>query len=171
MIGPLLIAGGMLLLRRAVPGADYATGVLPGLVLFGLGLATVVAPVTATALAAAPDEQAGVASGVNNAVARTGSLLAVSVLPLLAGLGGTRYADPVALTEGWRLALVICAAAAALGGLLGLGVDNAVLGRAPAKPRTEPRPGATAPHPGECVYCGVEGPPTHVRPFAGPRPG
>ena len=59
---------------------------LPGLTVFGLGLALMVAPLTATVLAAAPDEHAGIASGVNNAVARAGSLLAVAALPVAVGL-------------------------------------------------------------------------------------
>ena len=125
--GPLLVAAGMLLLTMAVPGASYLGGVLPGVVLFGLGLSVVVAPVTATVLAAAPDRYAGVASGVNNAVARTGSLLAVAVLPAAAGLSGAAYADPVALTAAWKTTLVICAVMAALGGLLALGVRGNVL--------------------------------------------
>ncbi|MFC5286916.1 MFS transporter [Actinokineospora guangxiensis] len=125
--GPLLVATGMLLLTRAVPGASYLGGVLPGVVLFGLGLSVVVAPVTATVLAAAPDRYAGVASGVNNAVARTGSLLAVAVLPVAAGLSGAAYADPVALTAAWKTTLVICAVMAALGGLMAVGVRGNVL--------------------------------------------
>ena len=69
---------------------------LPGLTVFGLGLALMVAPLTATVLAAAPDEQAGIASGINNAVARAGSLLAVAALPMAVGLAGEDYADPAA---------------------------------------------------------------------------
>jgi EmrB/QacA subfamily drug resistance transporter len=155
--GPLLIAAGMLLLRRAEPGATYLTGVLPGVLVFGLGLIAVVAPVTATVLAAAPDHHAGVASGVNNAVARTGGLLAVAVLPAVAGLTGAGYTDPVAMTSGWRAALLVCAVAAAVGGVLALGVDNTVLSR-PAT--TEP---PERPRPGDCLSCGVDAPPTHVR--------
>lgn len=157
--GPLLVAAGMLLLRRAVPGTSYLSAVLPGVVVFGLGLAAVVAPVTATVLAAAPDRYVGVASGVNNAVARTGTLLAIAVLPAAVGLSGSRYAQPAALTSGWQAALAMCAVAAAIGGLLALGVDNRVLGGPPpAKPQPE------SPRPGEYLSCGVEGPPTHVRP-------
>ncbi|TWP51098.1 MFS transporter [Lentzea tibetensis] len=155
VVGPLLVAAGMWLLRNAVPGATYLTGVLPGVVVFGIGLACVVAPVTATVLAAAPDRHAGVASGVNNAVARTGSLLAVAILPAVVGLTGSRYTDPVALTDSWRTALALCAIAAAIGGLFALGTDNNVLNAAP--------PQEEQPHPGECLHCGVEGPPTHVR--------
>ena len=59
----------------------YVVDVLPGLTVFGLGLAVMVAPLTSTVLAAAPDDHAGIASGVSNAVARAGSLLAVAALP------------------------------------------------------------------------------------------
>lgn len=161
IVGPLLIAAGMLLLRRIVPGASYLTGVLPGVLVFGLGLSAVVAPVTATVLAAAPEHLAGVASGVNNAVARTGGLLAVAVLPTVAGLSGAGYADPAALTASWRTAMVICAGLSVLGGLLAVGIRNDVLG-GPDQPE---EPTATSePQPGDCLHCGVEGPPTHVRP-------
>jgi EmrB/QacA subfamily drug resistance transporter len=155
VIGPLLVAAGMLLLRNAQPGAGYIDGVLPGITVFGLGLATVVAPVTATVLAAAPDRFAGVASGVNNAVARTGSLVAVAALPAISGLTGDRYTDPVAMTESWQKALLVCAAASAIGGLLALGTDNNTL--------KETEPQDERPHPGECHSCGVDAPPTHVR--------
>jgi MFS family permease len=171
-VGPLLIACGMLLLRNVTPGASYLTGVLPGVVVFGLGLSGVVAPVTATVLAAAPDHLAGAASGMNNAVARTGGLLAVAVLPAVTGLSGAAYRSPAALTASWRMALVICAGLAVVGGLLGLFLDNGVL-RGPAPDKKAPTPTETpaaprpvdeAPHPGDCLHCGVEGPPTYVRP-------
>jgi hypothetical protein len=74
-----------------------------------------VAPLTASVLAAAPDELAGTASGVNNAVARTAGLIAVAALPALVGLGGNEYADPAQLAPAYRTALLICAAAMAAG--------------------------------------------------------
>jgi EmrB/QacA subfamily drug resistance transporter len=159
IVGPILVGVGMLMLRWAVPGASYLTGVLPGVVVFGLGLLCAVAPVTATVLAAAPDRHAGVASGVNNAVARTGSLLAVAVLPAAAGITGERYSDPTALTAGWQMALLICAIAAVAGGLIAFFIDNKVLGQA-----APPNVAEDSPHPGDCLHCGVEGPPTHVVP-------
>ena len=159
--GPLLVAAGMLLLMRVTPGASYLGGVLPGVLVFGLGLSVVVAPVTATVLAAAPDEHTGVASGVNNAVARTGSLLAIAVLPAAAGLSGAAYTDPQALTQAWQNALVISAVLAAAGGLMALGVRGNVLAAAHADDES--------PHPGECLHCDVDAPPTHVRPSAGSR--
>ena len=70
------------------------SGVLPAMLVFGLGLAATVAPLTATALGAVSDEHAGVASAVNNDVARVGGLIAVAVLPALAGISGASYLHP-----------------------------------------------------------------------------
>jgi EmrB/QacA subfamily drug resistance transporter len=151
VVGPFLVAGGMLMLRMVKPGASYLTGVLPGVLVFGLGLAAMVAPVTATVLAAAPDRFAGVASGVNNAVARTGSLLAVAVLPAVVGLTGAAYTRPAELTASWQKALLITAALAVVGGVCALGISNNVLGGEP--PPDEP-------HPPDCLHCDVTGPPT-----------
>ncbi|WP_410600121.1 MFS transporter [Amycolatopsis sp. lyj-90] len=160
VVGPILVGVGMLLLMRVEPGSSYLGSVLPAVVVFGAGLATVVAPVTATVLAAAPDRYAGVASGVNNAIARSGGLLAIAVLPAVAGLSGAAYTDPVALTAGWRTALLVCAALAIGGGLIALGIHNGVLDT----PSEAAEDTAESPHPGECLHCGVDSPPTHVRP-------
>ncbi|MGH3759145.1 MFS transporter [Actinophytocola sp.] len=205
VVGPFLIAAAMLWYTQVTPGASYLLVVGPATVLFGLGLVTVVAPVTATVLASAADRHAGVASGVNNAIARTGSLLAVAVLPAAAGLSGAAYADPVALTAGWQTAMWLCAGLCVVGGVLALGVRNDVLGPAAPEPRqaepraaesrptepvsaeqateepvpaepapAEPEPlvaaglapetAAEAPRPGECLSCGIVGPPTHIVP-------
>ena len=128
--GPLLCAAGALLLRGIGPDADYVTDVLPGVVLFGLGLATVVAPLTATVLAAVEDRRSGLASGINNAVARTAGLLAVAVLPAAAGISGADYDVPARFAEGYRTAMLLIAALLALGGMLSaLTIRN---GRAPS---------------------------------------
>ena len=108
--GPLLVAVGLLLLRRVGVGASYWSDVLPAVVVFAAGLVVVVAPLTATVLAAAPDEHAGIASAVNNDVARVAGLLAVAVLPAVAGIGGDDYLHPAALASGFRTAVTICAA-------------------------------------------------------------
>jgi EmrB/QacA subfamily drug resistance transporter len=115
-VGPLIVAAGTLWLVGVDGSATYWVEVLPGSVLQGLGLALTVAPLTATVLGAAPDVLAGIASGVNNAVARAASLLAVAALPVAVGLSGDDYADPAALTDGYRMALIICAVLFALGG-------------------------------------------------------
>ena len=101
--GPMVMAVGTLLAARRRPTTSYWLDVLPGLTVFGLGLALMVAPLTATVLAAAPDQRAGIASGVNNAVARAGSLLAVAALPIAVGLAGDDYRDPAAFDAGVRL--------------------------------------------------------------------
>ncbi len=116
-VGPLVIAAGLLLMTRIEPGESYVSSVLPAIVVFGLGLVLVVAPVTATVLAAADERNAGIASGINNAVSRVGGLLAVAVLPLVAGLSGDAFYDPVAMADGFRTAMVVCAALAAWGGV------------------------------------------------------
>lgn len=91
--GPLLAALGVLLLLRIGPdsatAAGYLRDVLPGVVVFGLGLSALVAPLTGAVLGAVPAGEAGIASGVNNAVARTAQLLAVAALPGLAGISGS----------------------------------------------------------------------------------
>lgn len=127
-VGPLGIAAGMALMVRITPGATYAASVLPAVVVFGMGLALTVAPVTATVLAAADDRHAGVASGVNNAVARAAGLLAVAVLPVAAGISGSAYDDPAALTDGFRIAVILTAVLAASGGVLAaFTIDDDVL--------------------------------------------
>ena len=117
-VGPLVMAAGTLLLLRVGERPSYALDVLPGLVVFGLGLSLMVAPLTATVLAAAPDENAGIASGINNAVARAGSLLAVAALPVAVGLGGREYDDPAAFDAAFRSAMLACSALLVLGGAI-----------------------------------------------------
>jgi EmrB/QacA subfamily drug resistance transporter len=116
--GPLLCAAGTALLARIGPDPAYVPAVLPGLLLFGLGLSATVAPLTVTVLAAVEDRHAGLASGVNNAVARTAGLLAVAVLPVAAGLGGADYADPAQFAPGYRTAMLLAAGLLAAGGVL-----------------------------------------------------
>jgi len=115
-VGPLVVGAGLLLLSRVGAGSGYLTGVLPGVVIFGVGLALTVAPLTATVLAAADVHHAGIASGVNNAVARVGGLLAVAVLPAVAGLSNAH--GPAAFSHGFRNAEHIAAALAFAGGLI-----------------------------------------------------
>lgn len=117
-VGPLVAAAGTAWLARVGADASYLRDVLPPLLLFGLGLAITVAPLTSAVLAAASDRHAGLASGVNNAVARVAGLLAVAVLPLAVGLRGEAYHDPRALEPSYRNAMWLCAALLAGGGVL-----------------------------------------------------
>jgi len=117
-VGPVVVGAGLLLLTRAAHPGSYVTQVLPAVVVFGAGLAITVAPLTSTALGAAPSEHAGVASAVNNVVARAGGLLAVAVLPLLAGITGAAALEPLHFAAGFRTAMVIAGLTCAAGGLL-----------------------------------------------------
>jgi EmrB/QacA subfamily drug resistance transporter len=117
-VGPLIAAAGTLWLAGVDGSRPYVIEVLPGSLLQGLGMATTVAPLTATVLGAAPDALAGVASGVNNAVARAAQLLAVAALPVAVGLSGDDYENPAAFTNGFRMALQVCAVLFAAGSLI-----------------------------------------------------
>jgi EmrB/QacA subfamily drug resistance transporter len=108
-VGPLVTAAGAVWLIGVDGSAPYVVEILPGSLLQGIGMGLTVAPLTATVLGAAPDELAGIASGVNNAVARAAQLLAVAALPVAVGLSGDDYALPAAFTAGYRAALMICA--------------------------------------------------------------
>lgn len=116
-VGPIVCGLGTVLMVGIGRGTGWV-GVLPGMVIFSLGLALLVSPLTAAVLAAVADRYAGLASGINNAVARTGSLLAVAALPAVVGLSGDDYADPVAFTDGYRAAMLICTALLVAGGVI-----------------------------------------------------
>jgi EmrB/QacA subfamily drug resistance transporter len=134
-VGPLGIAAGLVLLSRLREGDTYLGGVLPGVIVFGLGLTTTVAPLTATVLAAASQRYAGIASGINNAVSRGAGLLAIAVIPGIAGLTGQAYQNPAVFASGFRTAMLISAALSAAGGALAwLFIRNDVAGRAHACP-------------------------------------
>lgn len=107
-VGPLVAATGLLLMLRIGPGASFWLDVLPASIVFGAGITILVAPLTTAVLAAAPMEQTGIASGINNAVARTASLLAVAAIPPLAGITGRDFADPAVFDPGFRAGTLIC---------------------------------------------------------------
>jgi MFS family permease len=152
--GPLVAAAGVLLMARIGPDAGYLTDVLPATTVFGAGLTLLVAPLTATVLDSAPDRLAGVASGVNNAAARAAGLLAVAVVPAVAGLGGTGVGDPAAFAAGFRTAMLVCAGLLVAGALLAVVLVRRPLGTA------EPGPRQRLPIE-ECPHCGVTGPQVH----------
>jgi EmrB/QacA subfamily drug resistance transporter len=149
-VGPVVIGAGLALLTLTTHGSSYVVYVMPAVIVFGLGLAITVAPLTATAMSSAPAEHSGIASAVNNDVARFGGLLAVAVLPALAGITGTVYLHPDALAAGFRTAVLIAAGMCAAGGVLAaFTITN---------PRRVPRPAGAA-EPEECLHCGFDAPP------------
>jgi MFS family permease len=115
-VGPLLAAAGLLLLTRIGPDAEWFPDVFPGAFVFGLGLVTFVAPLTATVMAAADQRHVSVASGVNNAIARAASLTALAVIPAAAGLADATGA--AAVSDAVHTALTIAAVLAAAAGVV-----------------------------------------------------
>jgi EmrB/QacA subfamily drug resistance transporter len=109
-VGALVAAGGMALLAEIRPGTSYVSGVLPGIFVFGLGLSLLVAPLTAAVLGAVEEGEGGMASAVNNAVARLAGLLATATLPLAAGMSGPD--DSAGFSRAMRLAAGLCLAGA-----------------------------------------------------------
>jgi EmrB/QacA subfamily drug resistance transporter len=140
-VGPAVSAVGLALMLRIGASPSYLSDVLPAVVVLGLGLSLIVAPLTATVLGAAETRFAGIASGVNNAVARAASLLAVAVLPLAAGLRGDDYQRPEVFAAGFQVAILVCAGLLAAGGLLAaITIRGAAAKRAePAKVEDAPR--------------------------------
>jgi hypothetical protein len=117
---------------------------------FGLGIAITVAPLTSTAMSSAPAEHAGIASAVNNDLSRFGGLLAVAILPALAGITGQAYLHPDALAAGFRIAVFISGGLCAAGGLLAA----VTITNPPGDPESA----------GYCMHCALEAPPLTIDP-------
>jgi EmrB/QacA subfamily drug resistance transporter len=116
ILGPLLVALALVWLSRVDRDAEWTVDVLPGALLFGLGLVAFVAPLTASVMASVDDAWVSTASGVNNAVARTGGLVAIAVVPTLAGL--TTAEGVIATTAAYQRAMWITAAIAVVGSVI-----------------------------------------------------
>jgi EmrB/QacA subfamily drug resistance transporter len=145
--GPLIAAAGLLLLTRIGPHASWGADVLPGAIVFGLGLVTFVAPLTATVMGSVDSDHVSIASGVNNAVARTASLAALSVIPVVSGL--SEAVGPADVTDAFRTAMVIAAVTAAAA---------APLSYFGLRPHPRARRSARR------LYCSVDGPPLQPDP-------
>lgn len=144
-VGPLLCAGGLVLMLRVGPGASYVRDVLPALVVLGLGMATLVAPLTEAVLASVDPGRAGLASGINNAAARAAGLLAVAALPLLAGMGPEAYLSAPEFDAAFERAMLWCAGALVVGAVVAWA--------------TVRRPQPAACHPQCRTHCAVTAPP------------
>ncbi|MGW4466255.1 DHA2 family efflux MFS transporter permease subunit [Micromonospora sp. NPDC004704] len=165
-VGPIVCAVALVLLAGVGPGTAYLTGVLPAVLLLGLGLSLTVAPLTATALGSVDERHAGIASGVNNAVARAAGLLAVAVLPLAAGIGAGSLTNAADLRPVYRVSMLICAGLLLLGAAISLvGIPSRLASRG-----QPPTTGAGPAEPGEIptspvrVHCAIAGPPLHPGP-------
>ncbi len=146
--GPVVVGAGLALLTRAPNSSSYVTGVLPAVLVMAVGLAATVAPLTATALNSVPEAHAGLASAVNNDVARIGGLIAVAVLPALGGIAGLSYLHPQALAHGFQQAVLIAGSWCVIGGVVAaVGIRN---------PLRLPQPAAGI---GSLSYCALEATP------------
>ncbi|MCK9894162.1 MFS transporter [Frankia sp. AgB32] len=150
-VGPLVVGAGLALLSRVGGSGDYLTEVLPAVIVFGLGLAITVAPLTATALAAVPPRHAGLASAVNNDVARVANLIAVAVLPAAGGITAAAYLVPADFSAGFHTAVLIAAVLCGLGGLIAALTIRNPPRPAPAEPAFAPGPGTS--------HCCLDAPP------------
>ncbi|GGX65738.1 MFS transporter [Streptomyces fructofermentans] len=117
-VGPLLAAAGMLLMLRVGQGASYVSDVLPAVLVLGVGMVALVAPLTATVLASVDAGRAGLASGINNAAARAAGLVAVAALPLLVGMGEEAYRSADAFDQAFRRAMPLCAGILVVGAVI-----------------------------------------------------
>jgi EmrB/QacA subfamily drug resistance transporter len=170
-LGPMVCAGGLFLLARVGSDASYLRTVLPGVLTLGLGLSLTVAPLTATALGSVDERHAGIASGVNNAVARAAGLLAVAVLPLAAGFRAGTLTDPATLAPTYHTAMLLCA-----GLLLAAAATAFIAIPSRAAGPQQPCEEGAAPSAGSGaspvrIHCAVAGPPLHPGPRSHePRP-
>jgi EmrB/QacA subfamily drug resistance transporter len=122
-VGPLVVAGGMILAWLIKPESSYWAGAFPAMLMMALGMTIAVAPLTSSVLGSVEEQHVAMASGFNSAVARTGGLIATALLgSVLAGKGA-------ALFEGFHAAMTVSAAVAAAAGLVAL----AMLGRVKMK--------------------------------------
>jgi EmrB/QacA subfamily drug resistance transporter len=115
--GSLVCVAALLLALRVTPGAWYLTDVLPTVALIGIGISLITPAISTTVLGAVPGERAGIASAVNNGVARTAGLVAVAALPVIAGLPQDVTEDPTALNRGFVISMLVCAGLFLAGGV------------------------------------------------------
>jgi MFS family permease len=141
--GMVCVAGAFVWLSRAQPGARYVEAILPGVVLWGLGLGASVTPLTAAVLAAVRDVDLGEAAAINDAASRIGGVVAVAIAPALIGAGrGRGLAD--ALVHGFQPAMLamggVCAVGAVLTAVLVSDERTARRHSCPASEDPTPRP-------------------------------
>ncbi|MFL5320277.1 MAG: MFS transporter [Myxococcaceae bacterium] len=117
VVGASVAGAGLVILSFATGSGSYVTRVLPGVIVLGLGLSAMVAPLTTSVLQSVSEERSGLASGVNNAVARIAGLLAIAVLP---GAIGLHLGDRSGFEAGYQRGMWICACLCWLGAAVAL---------------------------------------------------
>ncbi|HWJ05761.1 MAG TPA: MFS transporter [Steroidobacteraceae bacterium] len=118
VVGPSVAAAGFFLLSIGGDHSNYVVGFLPGLVVVGIGMTIAIAPLTTTVFDSAPDAMSGIASGINNAAARAGTLVAIAALGLSFTAAPATEADGSALASAYARAMVAAAVLAALSALI-----------------------------------------------------
>ena len=142
-VGPLVAGAGLAMLMNVDSGSHYLTDLLPGIVIFGLGLSATVAPLTTAVLTAIEGSHAGLASGINNAVARVAGLLAVVLIPLAAGISGIDDVGSEAFSDGFRKAMLMSALLCAGGAAISfLAIRNTAITEAAPPPALDHPPEA-----------------------------
>jgi EmrB/QacA subfamily drug resistance transporter len=116
--GPALAGVGFVLLSGIGPGTRYVSGVLPGVVVFALGLSFTVAPLSTAVLGSVEDRHKGLASGINNAVSRIAGLVAVALLPVAAGIASANVTGGASFDAGFGRAMWISAGLCWVGALV-----------------------------------------------------
>jgi EmrB/QacA subfamily drug resistance transporter len=139
-IGAVLAGAGLLLMAQIHPGDGYLSGVLPSLIVFGVGLGTLITPITATVLASVDPRHSGIASAVNNALSRLGQMIAVAALPLAAGLSGSAFEVSARMAAGFPVAMTVAAGVSFAAALLAwTTISNDVLSRSGTGTRHVPK--------------------------------
>ena len=157
-LGPIVGGVGLIMLLRVGAESSYVADVLPAILVFGLGLSATVAPLTATVLDSVEERHVGIASGVNNGIARVAGLLAIAVLGAVisakfgAAVGGDAGSNPLtasepdASTAAFHLGVVIAGILMIAGGIFaGIGIEN-------PKQQTQAVPAGGAASAGECGH-------------------
>lgn len=146
--GPVVAGLGLALLGIIDRTSPYVATVLPGVLVFGLGLSLTVAPLTATVLQAGGEEHAGASAAINNTVARVAGLIAVAILPALAGIPTSAAVGAASFDDGFTRGMLIAAGVCIAGGLLA-----AVTIRNPLRDPDEPA---------ACSHCSLDAPPLRL---------
>ncbi|HEX4059118.1 MAG TPA: MFS transporter [Galbitalea sp.] len=137
-LGPIIAGIGYLLMLMTVSRVDYWTQMLPGVILFGIGLSATVAPLTSTILGSISETQAGIGSAINNAVSRVAGLITIACLGFIVGASAGSASDPQLTLAGFHRSLIAIAALLIVGGVVSLiGIQNSPRESRMSKPADE----------------------------------